>query len=255
MRVAFVGKGGSGKSTIVGTFARLLGRHDPPVLVLDSDVMPGLAGALGLAFDDRGIPREAVVPGPEDGPKFVLRPDLTIEQAVEKYALRAPDDVRLLQLGKLRDGAWTAQESLHAFNQIKVGMSRTDWHVIGDLPGGTRQPFMGWSSFARTVAVVVEPTVKSFVTARRMRRLAQRDLGVHLVAVANKVESEQDVQRVAEESGLPVVGSVPLDPAVRDSDRAGTALLDEAPDGPAVAAIAALVDDLRQTEHDRGGEA
>ncbi|MDP8932341.1 MAG: AAA family ATPase, partial [Actinomycetota bacterium] len=42
MRVAFVGKGGSGKSALAGTLARALARRGESVLVLDSDPMPGL---------------------------------------------------------------------------------------------------------------------------------------------------------------------------------------------------------------------
>lgn len=39
VRVAFVGKGGAGKSSIAGTFARLLAVTGQPVLALDSDPM------------------------------------------------------------------------------------------------------------------------------------------------------------------------------------------------------------------------
>ena len=42
IRLAFVGKGGAGKSTLAGTFARLLGRAGEPVLALDSDPLPGM---------------------------------------------------------------------------------------------------------------------------------------------------------------------------------------------------------------------
>lgn len=48
LRLAVVGKGGSGKSTVAGTMARLLGRSGEKVLALDSDPMPGLAISLGL---------------------------------------------------------------------------------------------------------------------------------------------------------------------------------------------------------------
>ncbi|MFN2388216.1 MAG: AAA family ATPase [Actinomycetota bacterium] len=48
MRIAVVGKGGSGKSVISGTIARLLARRGERVLALDSDPIPGLAISLGL---------------------------------------------------------------------------------------------------------------------------------------------------------------------------------------------------------------
>src|SRR5262249_31358619 len=47
MRVAFVGKGGVGKSVIAATVTRLLARRGQPVLALDIDTMPGLVVSLG----------------------------------------------------------------------------------------------------------------------------------------------------------------------------------------------------------------
>lgn len=250
MRVAFVGKGGSGKSTTVGAFARLLARSGERTLVLDSDVMPGLSAALGLDLDDAPIPDAAVVASErEGGPRYRLRDDLTAAQAVDAYAHRGPDGVRLLQMGKLRgDGAWTLAASQHAFRQIVAELPTDGWHLVGDLPGGTRQPFMGWAGFADTMLVVVEPTVKSYMTARRLSRLADRVGGPRLQAVANKVREPADVDRIVEETGLTVIGAIPHDDAVRQADRVAASLVDLAPDSPAVAAISSLVTVLRE-EH------
>lgn len=48
MRVAFVGKGGSGKTTLSALFAGSLARSGAPVLALDGDINQHLAHALGL---------------------------------------------------------------------------------------------------------------------------------------------------------------------------------------------------------------
>lgn len=244
MRVAFAGKGGSGKSTTVGTLARLLARSDERTLVLDSDVMPGLAGAMGIEATDAPIPAEALEEyEADDGrTRHRLRSGLTAEAAVDAYALRGPDDVRLLQLGKLRtEGAWTLNASNQAFRQIARELPRDGWHLLGDLPGGTRQPFFGWAGFADAMVVVVEPTVKSFMTARRLGRLAEAVDSPRLVAIANKVRGDDDVQLIRDETGLEVIGAVPADDAVGQADRAGVALVDHAPDSEAVAAISSLV--------------
>lgn len=250
MRIAFVGKGGSGKSTIVGTMSRMLAAAGEPTLVLDSDVMPGLAGAMGIDFTDAEIPIEAVVEKPEgeEGPRFHLRDGLTASGIVDQYAIRGPDDVRLLQLGKIRtQGAWTIMHSLFAFNVVKEELPENEWHLIGDLPGGTRQPFFGWGSFAPLMLVVVEPTVKSFITARRMiRGVAEADNGPRLVAVANKVDDHDDVDLIKRETGLEIFGVVPLDRAVGEADRDGTALIDLDPGGPAVAGIRSLLERVRR---------
>lgn len=251
MRVAFAGKGGSGKSTTVGTVARLLARTGDRTVVLDSDVMPGLAAAMGIAGVDDPVTAD-VVEELEDGDgnrTYRFRDGITAEDAVERHAQRGPDDVRLVQLGKLRtQGAWTLGASHHAFRLIARQLPREGWNVLGDMPAGTRQPFFGWGDFADVMVVVVEPTVKSFMTARRLRRLAGTDAARDLVAIANKVAGEADVHRVEDETGLRVIGAVPEDPAVVESDRAGVALVDHAPDSGAVAAISSIVDAMREWE-------
>lgn len=248
MRLAFVGKGGSGKSTIVGAFARQLARTGDRTLVLDSDVMPGLAASLGIDVGDDPIPDEAVTAREDDDRRFRLRDGLTAEQAVAVYAHRGPDGVLLLQMGKLRHGgAWTLAASQHAYRQIVRELPHDGWHLVGDLPGGTRQPFMGWAGFADTIVAIVEPTVKSFVTARRLARLADMPDGPAVVAIANKVAGGDDVERIGAEVGLRVVGAVPDDASVRAADRAGVALVDHAPDSPAVMAISSIVASMRES--------
>lgn len=250
MRVAFVGKGGSGKSSIAGTFARVLARQGAPVLVIDSDPLPGLAYALGVESTDAGIPDDAVVENPvEGGPRYVLRSDLTPADAVERYALHAPDGVRVLQFGKLGGQAGRLVKSQFAFRQITARLSDNGtWNLVGDLPGGTRQPFMGWGGFARTVLVVVEPTAKSLLSARRLARLRNVEDPPRIYAVANKVREPGDAEMVEARSGLPVIGAVPEDEALAEADRRGRPLIEEAPDSPAVEAIESLVQRLRAEE-------
>jgi len=52
MKIATVGKGGSGKTTIAGTLARLLAGDGHKVLAIDGDPNPNLALTLGMARDD-----------------------------------------------------------------------------------------------------------------------------------------------------------------------------------------------------------
>lgn len=251
MRIAFVGKGGAGKSAIAGTFARLLAQRGEPVLVLDSDPLPGLAYSLGVDSTDAGIPDEAVVQNPEEGgPRYVLREGLTATDAVELYAARGPDGVRVLQFGKIHDGGRGLMRSQFAFRQITAELSDDKWNLVGDLPGGTRQPFLGWGRYANTLLVVVEPMAKSLLSARRLARLTLIEDAPRVVAVANKVRDDDDVERVAERTGLDVIGAVPLDEAMAEADRHGRPVVDDAPESPAVKAIDSIVERLRAEEAD-----
>jgi len=52
MKIATVGKGGSGKTTITGTLARILADENTKILAVDGDPNPNLALTLGISRDD-----------------------------------------------------------------------------------------------------------------------------------------------------------------------------------------------------------
>lgn len=251
MRVAFVGKGGVGKSAIAGTFARALARRGDPVLALDSDPMPGMAFSLGLERSDAPMPDEAIEERAEgeEGPRYRLRKGLTAEQAVDLYAAIAPDGVRFLQFGKHRGQLGTIIRSQFAFRQIIQELPADRWSLVGDLPGGTRQAFAGWSDYADTVFIVVEPTAKSLLTGRRLARLAGLDKAPgKVVAIANKVREPGDAELIQRRTGLEVVAEVGWDEALAEAERKGAAPIDVAADSPAVRAVESLVEKMCQDQ-------
>lgn len=246
VKVAFVGKGGSGKSTIAGTFARLLARRGESVLALDSDPLPGLSYALGIGTDDTPIPDDVVVEGPEDGPRFVLAPNLDSATIIERYATRCPDNVHHFQFGNTSGDFSAIQRAQFAWKQTVAGADTDTWNLVGDLPGGTKQAMFGWGKYADCVLLVVEPTVKSLHSTRRLLRLADAEWApTTLGIVANKVRTEADVALISARFDRPVMAAVPLSPSVIDGDRNGQAPLDADPDGAFVAAVDGLVDQVR----------
>jgi CO dehydrogenase maturation factor len=258
VRVAFVGKGGAGKSAIAGTFVRLLARHGVPVLAVDSDPMPGLAFSVGIERTDTGIPDDAVVERGEgeEGPRFRLRPGLTTAEAIERYAAHGPDEVRFLQFGKMRGRPGDLLRSQMAFFQIRQGLADSAWNVVGDLPGGTRQPFFGWGDFAETILVVVEPTVKSLRSGQRLARLGDnQESPQRIVAVVSKARTDDDAEWVARGTGLEVIAAVPWDDQLATAERRGRAPIDEAPDCPAVRAVGSLLERLLDEHGSVGAEA
>lgn len=242
VRVGIVGKGGAGKSVLSGTLARLLARRGHRVLAVDSDPMPGLAFSLGLDVGDDALLDGFAERSEEDGWRLTLE----AAEVIERTALVGPDEVRFLQFGKV-DGASLApfRSSLQALWGITRGLAGTDWSVVHDFSAGTRQAFGGWGGSTHGFVLVVEPTMKSVLTARRLAGLARTSSAPRIGVVANKVRQPEDRERiVASLGGLELVGEVPYDPALAEADAAGIAPLDHAPDAPAIAALDAVASTL-----------
>lgn len=249
MKLAFVGKGGAGKSSITGTVARILGARGESVVVLDTDPMPGLAYSIGVAQSDAGVPEEAFEQYVAAGHlQQRLRLDLDAEDALARYSQLAPDGVRFLPLGKTRGDRRQGGVRQQAYLDFVSRLTTTDRHIIGDLPGGTRQPFFGWADFADIVVVVVEPTPASMLSGQRLARLSGMSSKPRVLAVVNKTRATTDVQMVAQKTGLPVIGAVGFDPQMEAADRLGLALIDFDDRAPAVLDVDDVVSALLDEE-------
>ncbi len=97
MRVAVVGKGGSGKTTTSAIVARTLARHGLSVVALDCDSNPNLGISLGVGDDETErlvAMREALSEGEEEhAPGWA---DL-----IDRFGSDAPDGVRLAVVSRI----------------------------------------------------------------------------------------------------------------------------------------------------------
>jgi CO dehydrogenase maturation factor len=247
------GKGGSGKSVLSGTLARILARRGNHVLAIDTDPMPGMAHSLGVEEPAAPLLLQ-VAEKPEKGP-WRLRSGIGPVTVVRRHTTRAPDGVRLMQLGKAdKDGLAGVTGSVNAFLQIvrrlHEARSLYDWAIVGDLAAGPRQPAAGFSPYARLYVVVVEPTSQSAMTGRRIARIARGPLGADVIFVASKVAGRQDRLRVERLLGEGVDLQIPADPAVRDAENRRVAVLDSAPGSAVVQAVEHLADIIEQRRVD-----
>jgi CO dehydrogenase maturation factor len=238
MRLAFIGKGGSGKSTVAGTVARILAYDNRPVLALDVDPLPGLAFSLGLGqIPEGGLPEELAER--RDGKGWVLKDEITAEQLVDRFAIDGPNGIRFLQLGKMPGRVRPG--STVAFRHVVESFRRPGWSVVGDLSAGTRQAFAGWATFATRLLIVAEPSASSLLTARRLRRMAETMPQVGIGLVLNKLRATDSSASIAADVGLPIWAALPFDEEVSAAERLGQAPIDAAPDSDAVKAITAMV--------------
>lgn len=105
MKIAISGKGGSGKTTIAGTLARVIARQGRSVLAIDGDSNPNLGIILGLQPEE--VDEIPVLPGDlledvvdDQGQRTtVLAPSL--EEVANQYGTVASDGVRLLAMKRI----------------------------------------------------------------------------------------------------------------------------------------------------------
>ena len=99
MNLCVVGKGGSGKTSISGTMARLLARGGHHVLAIDGDPNPNLALTLGIPAERM----ETMPTLPSDLIEWegkVPRPTKTLDEVVATCSLEGRDGVTLLVMAK-----------------------------------------------------------------------------------------------------------------------------------------------------------
>lgn len=103
MKIAISGKGGTGKTTIAGTLARLIARGGWPVIAIDADSNPNLALTLGVPADRAatlsGLPRTLLEErtNPDGTRTAGLR--LPPSEILREYGISTPDGVTMLLMG------------------------------------------------------------------------------------------------------------------------------------------------------------
>jgi CO dehydrogenase maturation factor len=247
MKLAIAGKGGSGKTSISGTMARLLARSGHKVLAIDGDSNPNLALTLGIPAEQ--MSHMPVLPTnllrrTEAGPMLTA----TLEDIKASHSVTGPDGVELLVMAHPQHADTGCLCSMHAtVRRIIEAASDDDRDVcILDTEASPEHLSRGTASYADVMLAVVEPYFKSLETGRRMAALAV-DLGLERVAlVANKIRDEREldaVQTFAANHDLEIAAMVPFDESFSLAERAGKAPLDFDPNSPAIAPIGRLAEE------------
>ena len=97
MKVAIIGKGGSGKTTVAGTLARSLARAGREVIALDCDVNPNLGITLGLGVEE--TERLAAIRQSLNEDEQEHAPH--VEELLARFGATGPDGVRLAVVSKI----------------------------------------------------------------------------------------------------------------------------------------------------------
>ncbi|WP_071330398.1 nucleotide-binding protein [Streptomyces sampsonii] len=230
MKIGFVGKGGSGKTTLSSLFIRHLATTGAPVVAVDADINQHLGPALGL--DDA----EAAALPPMGGHlpliKEYLRGDNPRIASAETMIKTTPPGrgSRLLRVdeenpvyaacarpvrldgGEVRlmaTGPFTESDLGVACYHSKVGavelclnhlVDGSGEYVVVDMTAGSDSFASGMFTRFDMTFLVAEPTRKGVSVYRQYREYA-RDYGVALRVVGNKVQGPDDLEFLREEVG------------------------------------------------------
>jgi CO dehydrogenase maturation factor len=218
MRIAFVGKGGSGKTTLTALFSLFVAKEHKPLCVFDGDLNMHLPELLG--FEPFPITKHLSRPEPSRIIKTYLKGSNQIND-LNAFRKTTPPTKRskLISIGKLNEtpladfmktknslnlfvvgtyeedeiGASCYHNNLAILENILSHMIDKGGYIVSDMVAGV-------DAFANTlhsqfdiICLIVEPTKRSIDVFEKYHTLA-KGAGVHdnLIVIGNKIRSKDD---------------------------------------------------------------
>ncbi|MFE7978781.1 ATP-binding protein [Streptomyces shenzhenensis] len=230
MKIAFVGKGGSGKTTLSSLFVRHLVATGAPVLAIDADINQHLGAALGLGEAEaaalpamgeqlpliknhlRGAnPRIASAETmikttpPGEGSRLVrVREPNPVYDACARPVELDGGAVRLMVTGPFTDADLGVACYHSKTGAVELLLNHLvdgrDEYVVVDMTAGSDSFASGMFTRFDITFLVAEPTRKGVSVYRQYKEYA-RDFGIVLQVVGNKVQGQEDLDFLRAEVG------------------------------------------------------
>jgi ATP-binding protein involved in chromosome partitioning len=237
------GKGGVGKSSVTVNLAAAFDRLGRRAGILDADVY-GHSIPHMLGIRQRPVVVDKMIVPPVKG------------------------DLKLMSIGFFLDEnrpvMWRGP-MLHRF--LEQTLSDVHWGeldvLVVDMPPGTGDVSISLGQLLPRAEVVVvttpQPAAQQVAVraAKMAREVNMRLLGVvenmsYLVGSGQEIFGAGGGAELARELGVPLLGSLPLDPLLRECADAGEPLVSAVPESPTALTIIELAEAIEATERERG---
>jgi CO dehydrogenase maturation factor len=269
VKIAFVGKGGSGKTTLASLFLRHLGAARRPLLAVDADINQHLAGALGASEPETlalptlgehlplikdylrgGNPRiasvsEMVKTTPAGRGSRLLK--VVDDNPIYDACVREVDGVRLAVTGPFGEadlGVACYHSKVGAVELMLNHMvDDAGEYVVVDMTAGADSFASGLFTRFDVTFLVCEPTVRSIGVYRQYLGYA-KDFGVKVAVVGNKISDDEDLAFLRSEVGDDLLTWITRSSHVRAAERGDVRPIDafEPENRQALRVMQALVD-------------
>jgi CO dehydrogenase maturation factor len=242
MRIAFLGKGGSGKTTTAGAFARWVALNKGSVLAIDADLnchlgevlgMDGTPADLGQSFEEiaqyvRGqredLGDKPIISTTPPSPKSTLirpRPD---DPLIARFCIKK-NGITFLRVGGFASedtGASCYHTKLSSLCVLLNHMADAkNEYVVVDATAGIDTVATPLSVAYDLMVFVVEPTKKSIQVVLDYLEIDPLSRE-KMVVVPNKVVDPKDLEYIAGQLGfLKLTGAITQSAALRDFEQDG----------------------------------
>jgi|SRR6056300_999279 CO dehydrogenase maturation factor len=254
MKLATVGKGGSGKTTIAGTLTRIFAERGNKILAIDGDPNPNLAHTLGLTRSEvekiNYIPPSIMKQGERVNDVVQMVPTIPREEIISEYGVKAAPYVDLLVMGQPAHGSAGSGcmcASHRAVRGLVAELTAFGEHTVTDMEAGLEHLKRGTARHVDMMLIVAEPYYRSLEAAMRTAELS-RELEIPFIKlVANKVRNsgdEEAIRTFCDQHGIDVIGVVPLDDNLVEAERLEKAPYDFKPDSPGVQSIRKIAQEI-----------
>ncbi|MEU1496968.1 ATP-binding protein [Streptomyces sp. NPDC005732] len=230
MKIAFVGKGGSGKTTLSALFVRHLTASGAPVVAVDADINQHLGAALGLdeevavalpamgarlplikdylrGSNQRIASAETMIKTtpPGEGSRLLrVRENNPVFDACARPVELDGGDARLMVTGPFTEADLGVSCYHSKTGAVELCLNHLvdgrDEYVVVDMTAGSDSFASGMFTRFDMTFLVAEPTRKGVSVYRQYKEYAS-DFKVALKVVGNKVQSQDDIDFLRAEVG------------------------------------------------------